>query len=255
LEADTSDNRVTVEASLLALLKKVLPPALLRHVYTLRVFQWPLTPVQDAFNNRAAWSNSSSAPQPTIALAKPFSSTTNNYMLINLQMLSLATLSNADGALTAGTAHMLSNCRPVRVSRVRRACSLVRNRGYARYASSRNLLLQRQNVRPTPRTRPAHGVEENPTACIRFRLWPAASASARAVDMDGRYRCLSRSAVKCYPMHAVPQVLRLGGGGEEHLERGPWDKYQGEPLRQGGDHDARHATQRRGAVDRPRGRT
>lgn len=76
------------------------------------------------------------------------------------------TSSSTDGALTAGAAHIQSNCRPVRVSRAqKRVCSLVQP-GVLGMRVAENFALSpacmRQTyLRPTPRTRPAHGVRGN----------------------------------------------------------------------------------------------
>ena len=74
------------------------------------------------------------------------------------------TSSSADGALTAGAAHIQSNCRPVRVSRAqKRVCSFVQA-GVLGMRVAENFLclspacMQQTYLRPTPRTRPAHGV-------------------------------------------------------------------------------------------------
>ena len=77
------------------------------------------------------------------------------------------TSSSADGALTAGAAHIQSNCRPVRVSRAqKRVCSFV-HAGVLGMRVAENFLClapactQQTYIRPTPRTRPAHGVRGN----------------------------------------------------------------------------------------------
>lgn len=74
------------------------------------------------------------------------------------------TSSSADGALTAGAAHIQSNCRPVRVSRAqKRVCSFVQAGVLGMRVAENFLCLspactQQTYLRPTPRTRPAHGV-------------------------------------------------------------------------------------------------
>lgn len=136
------------------------------------------------------------------------------------------TSSSADGALTAGAAHIQSNCRPVRVSRAQKRV-LVCAAGCARYARSRKLSLPHlhaTNVHTADpsnsASQPAHGVEETPTACNFLGFGQQPSASVRAVEADGRYRpcALSKSARSAPLRMPVPHFLRLsggsGGGGE-----------------------------------------
>jgi hypothetical protein len=136
--------------------------------------------------------------------------------------------------------------------------------GCARYVSSRNLLLQ-QPLADTPLElgqRQRTGVDKvSQRAYVRyfFRLLPAASAAARAAVADGRSRCLFGSQQPCVSpcTCAVSRFLRSGSDGGGEVEE---DHYPLNESPRGGALDEKimtpaHATQRRGAAERPRGRT
>ena len=123
------------------------------------------------------------------------------------------TSSSADGALTAGAAHIQSNCRPVRVSRAqKRVCSFVQAGVLGMRVAENSLSLSCMHATNVPTADPsnsasaAHGVEEIPTACNFLGFGQQPSASVRAVDADGRYRPCSLLQVskKCNAAQARP---------------------------------------------------
>lgn len=139
----------------------------------LRASQWPLlTPVQHAQNND---NRGMIEVELGAAQQQQHYSASEAILIYNQQLhadqsanaIAGETSSSADGALTAGAAHIQSNCRPVRVSRAqKRVCSLVQP-GVLGMRVAKTLLslspacMRQTYLWPTPRTRPAHGVRGN----------------------------------------------------------------------------------------------
>lgn len=157
----------------------------------LRASQWPLlTPVQHAQNNdnRGMIEVELGAAQQQHDQQQQHYSASEAILIYNQQLhadqsanaIAGETSSSADGALTAGAAHIQSNCRPVRVSRAqKRVCSLVQP-GVLGMRVAENFALsllhacdKRTYGRPLELGQRT-GFEEIPTACNFLGFGPAA---------------------------------------------------------------------------------